>query len=102
MLNAGWHITTAYVHMKIKNKLNNMMENLKDENFKIKTKNLRRQVIRTFLLLFTPHLLVCLLTVQVTINPIDIMKWQLCWFLTYFTISFLVYVFAPKILKKWN
>jgi hypothetical protein len=70
------------------------------ENIKEKTKRLRNEVTKTFLLLLIPQLLVCLLTLQITANYIDNFKWQLCWFATYFSISFLVYVFAPNIIKK--
>ena len=65
-----------------------------------KIKRLRKEVVKTFFLIFTPHIFVCLLTSQVTNNPMDNLKWQLCWFTTYFSISFFVYVFAPKIVKK--
>jgi hypothetical protein len=72
------------------------------ENINEKIKRLRREVAKTFMLLFTPHLMVCVLTSQVTIDPMGNIKWQLCWFATYFTIAFFVYVFAPKIIKKRN
>lgn len=58
-------------------------------------KRLRREVVKTFMLLFAPHLMVCVLTM-------NNLKWQLCWFSTYFTIAFFVYVFAPKIINKRN
>lgn len=72
------------------------------ENVTEKIKRLRKEVIRTFFLLFTPHIFVCLLTTQVTANPMNPLKWQLCWFITYFSISILVYVLAPNIVKRQN
>jgi hypothetical protein len=72
------------------------------EKINEKTKKLRKKVVKTFLMLFMPHIFVCLLTVQITTNPMDILKWQFCWFTTYFSISFLVYVFAPRIINKLN
>lgn len=72
------------------------------EDINQKIKKLRKEVFKTFLLLFIPHSIVILslLNSQVTTNPIDTLKWQLCWFVTYFSISLLVYIFAPKITKK--
>lgn len=72
------------------------------ENIHEKIKRLRWEVVKTFMLLFVPHLMVCVLTPQVTTNPMDNLKWQLYWFAIYFTIAFLVYYFAPKIIKKRN
>lgn len=72
------------------------------ENINEKIKRLRKEVAKTFMLLFAPHLMVCVLTSQVTTNPISNPKWQLYWFVTYFTIAFFVYVFAPKIIKRRN
>lgn len=65
-----------------------------------KIKRLRMGVIRTFLLLFVPHIFVCAITLQFTKNPIDVMIYQFCWFAIYFSISFSSYVFAPEIIKK--
>jgi hypothetical protein len=73
------------------------------ENINEKTKRLRREVAKTFMLLFVPHLwCVCVVTSQVTTDQMGNIKWQCCWFATYFTITFFVYVFAPKIIKKRN
>jgi len=72
------------------------------EKINEKIKRLRYEVIKTFLLLFAPHLMVCILTSQITTNPTDNLKWQLCWFSIYFTIAFFIYIFAPKIIKRRN
>lgn len=67
---------------------------------KEKIRRLRHEVIRTFLLLFVPHIIVCLFTTAVTNNPMHTMKFQLIWFSVYFGISLCVYIFAPKLVKK--
>lgn len=72
------------------------MDNIK------KIKRLKNKVVRIFLLLLIPQIVVSLLTSLGTTNPMNNLKWQLCWFIIYFSISFLVYVFAPKIINKRN
>lgn len=63
-----------------------------------KVKKLRKEVKKIFFLLFIPHVLTCIVTSQVVTN-LDILIWQLYWFLFYSLISFLVYVFAYRIIK---
>ncbi len=60
------------------------------KNIDEKIKRLRKEVVKTFFLLFTPQVFVYLLTSQVTINPMYNLKWQLCWFTTYFSFMFLL------------
>lgn len=84
-------LKTNYFHYKDK------METVND-----KIKRLRKEVVKTFVLLFVPHLMVCVLTSQVATNPMSILKWQLWWFAIYFTIALFVYIFAAKIIKKRN
>lgn len=71
-------------------------------NQKQQIKTLRREVLKTFLLIFAPHTLVCLFTNQITTNPSANMDWHISWFSIYFSISFLLYIFAPKIIEVRN
>ena len=64
--------------------------------------NLRENVLKTFFLLFVPHIFVCVLTSQVTKDPMGNLKWQAIWFSVYTAISVCVFVFAPKIIRKWK
>jgi len=65
-----------------------------------KIKYLKSETVKTFRLLFLPHLMVTIITLNIASNRMEVLKWHLCWFVTYFTIAFLVYVFAPKIINR--
>jgi hypothetical protein len=71
-------------------------------NQKQQIKTLRKEVFKTFLLIFAPHTLVCLLTTQTATNISVFMDWHISWFSIYFSISFLLYIFAPKIIEVRN
>lgn len=45
------------------------------ENVIEKIKRLRKEVIRTFFIIFTPHILISLLTAQITAEPMTTLKW---------------------------
>lgn len=70
------------------------------ENTNEKIKKLRKLVLEIFCNLFLPHVFVCLLTMSIATNPIENLKWQMVWFLIYFTMSLSVYVFAPMIINR--
>jgi len=67
-------------------------------NYEIK--KLRKRVLTKFLIFFIGHIFIVLPTYQITTNKIEMLEYQFCWFVIYFSISFCYYVFAPKIIKK--
>jgi len=63
-----------------------------------KIKRFRREVVKTFLLLFIPHIGVCLLQPLLTKDLMDAYKFQLLYFSIYFICSGLFYFLAPKLI----
>lgn len=72
------------------------------ENLKEQIKRLRKEVLKTFLLIFVPHIFVSLLTTQIAVNQSSFMDWHISWFFIYFSIAFLLYILAPKIIQVSN
>lgn len=70
------------------------------EELSKKIKSARREIIKTFLLLFVPHLLVGILTVKVATDPDKPLKFQLIYFIAYFISCLLSYFIAPWFIKR--
>lgn len=70
-----------------------------------KIKKIRLIVVQIFLLMFYVQMWSCLIT-SFFINDVEQVinhyKWQLCWLATYFSIAFLIYIFIPYFVKKFD
>lgn len=54
----------------------------------------RAEVLRTFLMIFIPHMLILLITSQTTSNFKESLPFQICWFTIYTTISIGVLIYS--------
>lgn len=64
-----------------------------------KIKTLRLEVIKTFFYLFVPHAVIFFGSMYMGEIENDYFSYHIIWFSIYFSISFLVFVFARKIIK---
>ncbi len=65
-----------------------------------KIKTLRRETVRTFLLLFGGHAFSFILTIGMTKNPSSTFKFHAIYFAVYFSIALIIYFLAPKLVKN--
>lgn len=70
---------------------------MKNTNKKIK--KIKKKALNFFVLMFTPHIIICAGILPLVTNPAHVLKYQLYWFLTYTTITLFAYIFAKKIIR---
>ena len=70
-----------------------------------KIKKSRLTLARIFIVILYGQMWSCLITsffISDVEQIIKHYKWQLCWLATYFSIAFLIYIFIPYFVKKFD